>query len=74
MAGKNRFNPSKLHLSKWTAVNPQHKEKHFVVTRLLKDDDGVVQQCVLEAVYSHREQVIEWQLLADSDNWKQGWC
>ncbi|WP_299203895.1 TIGR02450 family Trp-rich protein [uncultured Amphritea sp.] len=74
MTEKNRFNPSKLHLSKWTAVKPQNKEKHFLVTKLLKDDEGVVQQCVLEAVLSHREQVVQWQTLADSESWKQGWC
>ncbi|MBN0987519.1 TIGR02450 family Trp-rich protein [Amphritea pacifica] len=73
MAEKNRFNPSKLHLSKWTAVKPQNKEKHFLVTKLLKDDEGVVQQCVLEAVISHREHVIHWQILTDSGHWKQGW-
>ena len=30
-----RLNPSKLLLSKWTAVTPRGKERHFLVTKLL---------------------------------------
>ncbi|WP_428033791.1 TIGR02450 family Trp-rich protein [Amphritea sp.] len=73
MAANNRFNPDKLQLSKWTAVKPQNKEKHFLVTQLLRDEAGVVQQCVLEAILSRREQTVPWQILTDSENWKQGW-
>ncbi|UTW04342.1 TIGR02450 family Trp-rich protein [Amphritea atlantica] len=70
----NRLNPNKLNLSKWTAVKPQNREKHFLVTQLLKDEEGVVQQCVLEAVLTHRQQIIPWQTLTQSESWKQGWC
>jgi len=70
----NRLNPNKLNLSKWTAVKPQNREKHFIVTQLLKDEEGVVQQCVLEAVLTHRQQIIPWQILTQSESWKQGWC
>jgi len=28
----NRINPKKLQHSKWTAVQPRNKEKHFLVT------------------------------------------
>ncbi|ESS73906.1 tryptophan-rich protein [Methyloglobulus morosus KoM1] len=38
----NRINPAKLLLSKWTAVTPQDKEKHFLVTRTSEDGQGVV--------------------------------
>ena len=31
----NQINPKKLRLSKWTAVNPQEKEKHFLVTKVI---------------------------------------
>ncbi|RTE65271.1 TIGR02450 family Trp-rich protein [Amphritea opalescens] len=68
-----QLNPNKLNLSKWTAIKPQQREKHFLVTALIRDDDGVVQQCVLEAVLTHREQRIPWQQLNDSETWKQGW-
>lgn len=70
----NRINPNKLSLSKWTAVTPQNREKHFLVTKLLKDEEGVVQQCVLEAVLTHRQEIVGWQQLTDSDRWQQGWC
>ena len=68
-----QLNPNKLNLSKWTASKPQQREKHFLVTALIRDDDGVVQQCVLEAVLTHREQRIPWQQLRDSEHWAQGW-
>ena len=31
----NQINPKKLRLSKWTAVNPKEKEKHFLVTKVI---------------------------------------
>lgn len=31
-----RLNPKKLLLSKWTAVQPQDKEKHYIVTELVQ--------------------------------------
>ena len=34
----NQINPEKLLLSKWTARQPQHREKHFLVTKLLRDE------------------------------------
>ncbi|MGO1500784.1 MAG: TIGR02450 family Trp-rich protein [Marinobacter sp.] len=39
----NNFNPKKLLNSKWTAVNPVNKEKHFLVTELeINEEDNVV--------------------------------
>ena len=38
----NRINPAKLLLSKWTAAQPRHKEKHFLVTELFRDEEGTV--------------------------------
>ena len=32
---RNPLSPKKLLLSKWTAVTPRHKERHFIVTRVL---------------------------------------
>jgi tryptophan-rich hypothetical protein len=69
----NRFNPSKLQLSKWTAMLPRNREKHFIVTKLVQDDVGNVTHCVIEAVHSHREQLLEWQELRESAKWRQGW-
>ena len=32
-----RLNPRKLLLSKWTAAQPQNRERHFLVTALIRD-------------------------------------
>lgn len=69
----NTINPNKLHHSKWTAVIPQNREKHFIVTQLLRNDEEMVEHVVLEAVYSHREITLAWQALKDDTTWKMGW-
>ncbi|MBV6664469.1 TIGR02450 family Trp-rich protein [Pseudomonas yamanorum] len=69
----NRINPAKLLLSKWTAARPQHKEKHFLVTQLLRDEEGDVQEIELEAVMSHRVQRLPWQTLQNAEDWKISW-
>lgn len=69
----NRFNPRKLKLSKWTACQPRHREKHFLVTDLLLDEEGELLQVELEAVHSRRSEWIDWTLLRDSTRWKMGW-
>lgn len=69
----NPVNPKKLLHSKWTAVEPRHRQKHFIVTRVLEDDAGIPQLCVLEAVHSHRETSVGWRALGDSTVWKVGW-
>jgi tryptophan-rich hypothetical protein len=46
----NKINPKKLLNSKWTAVTPMNKEKHFLVTGLEFDEDDGVVDCVIEAV------------------------
>ena len=68
----NRINPKKLKSSKWTAVHPTQKEKHFMVTRLIEEEDEIV-ACALEAVYSKREFVLNWQDLQDESVWLMGW-
>ena len=67
------LNPAKLPLSKWTATKPVNKEKHFLVTKIIHDEDEVITHCVIEAVHSHREQTIDWQQLNDETIWQQGW-
>lgn len=68
-----RLNPDKLLLSKWTAIAPVRKEKHFLVTRLLRDDAERVTHCVLEAVLTRREQTLDWTALQDDVQWQLGW-
>ena len=69
----NRINPKKLLLSKWTAVTPAHKEKHFLVTEVDFDESGTIERCSLLAVLSKREFEIDWTDLKDSARWLQGW-
>ncbi len=69
----NQINPKKLLHSKWTAVNPVKKEKHFLITELKLDDEGEVIHCLIEAVISKRSEAIDWQALKDPQCWLQGW-
>ncbi|WP_417780907.1 TIGR02450 family Trp-rich protein [Stutzerimonas xanthomarina] len=69
----NRFNPDKLRLSKWTATQPQNKEKHFLITELLRDENGVLVQVELQAALTQRSQWIDWRELRDDQRWLFGW-
>ena len=69
----NPTNPKKLLNSKWTAVNPLNKEKHFLVTEVEFDVDGAVSHCLIEAVMTNREFSIEWRDLRDDRLWISGW-
>lgn len=69
----NRFNPHKLKLSKWTARQPAHREKHFLVIKVLCDEAGVPLQIELQAVYSGRSALLDWRELRDEQQWRMGW-
>ncbi|KAF3998657.1 TIGR02450 family Trp-rich protein [Glaciimonas immobilis] len=70
-----RLNPHKLLLSKWTAVSPANKEKHFLVTMVIAPQfPGMgIDVIQLEAVHSGRSFSVRWRELADSSQWLQGW-
>ena len=68
----NRINKQKLRLSKWTALKPLNREKHFLVTRVITKDEGTT-HVLLEAVYSKREMTVPWQTLKDDTHWRMGW-
>ncbi len=70
-----RLNPRKLLLSKWTALQPQNKEKHFLVVRVLQPDDpqAPVTEVELEAIHSRRSRIIPWKALTDAECWRRGW-
>lgn len=70
-----RLNPRKLLLSKWTALQPRNKEKHFIVVRLIEPDDPAqaISEVELEAVYSRHSRIIPWKTLTDVTVWRQGW-
>ncbi|WP_192035346.1 TIGR02450 family Trp-rich protein [Halomonas sp. YLGW01] len=67
------INPEKLHHSKWTAVAPKHKEKHFLAIKLVRDEEEKVVQVVLEAVLTRRQFTLPWQALRDDTSWRMGW-
>ena len=69
----NKINPGKLLNSKWTAVTPTKKEKHFLVSDIEFDEDGAVISCCIEAVMSKRSISINWFDLKDDSNWLHGW-
>lgn len=68
-----RIDPGKLRLSKWTAVAPLDREKHFLVTRVVPGPRGRPATCVLQAVHSRRTFEIDWRELADEARWRRGW-
>jgi len=69
----NKISPKKLMNSKWTAVVPFNKEKHFMITEVEYDEDGAVISCLIEAVMSKRATPIHWSDLKDTEQWLQGW-
>jgi tryptophan-rich hypothetical protein len=74
----NKINPKKLLSSKWTALMPANKirtdkEKHFIVTEVEFDEEGIVVSCSIEAVMSKRSIPIDWHDLKDEKSWLQGW-
>jgi tryptophan-rich hypothetical protein len=68
-------NPKKLLHSKWTAVTPTHREKHFLVTKLMVPElaNLPIEYIELEAIHSKRTQLLPWQQLNDAAIWHQGW-
>ncbi|MDP2245583.1 TIGR02450 family Trp-rich protein [Pseudomonas sp.] len=73
LTARHRINPRKLLLSKWTAVQPQNREKHFLVSELFCDEEGNVLQVELQAVLNQRSQRLDWQALEDATHWHMGW-
>jgi tryptophan-rich hypothetical protein len=69
----NQINPRKLLLSKWTAAKPINREKHFLVTELFSDEEGVIQEVELQAVLTQRNERMPWQALQDNGIWRMGW-
>ena len=71
----NPLSPKKLLLTKWTAVNPVDKEKHFVVVKVISPEPPAVriEQVELEAVHSKRSVMLHWRELTDRGTWRQGW-
>lgn len=68
-----QINPNKLLLSKWTAQQPKNKERHFIVTELIRDEQETIIACQLEAVINKNSYQIDWKTLKDDSCWLMGW-
>ena len=69
------LHPKKLLLSKWTAVKPLAKQKHFLVCKVIEPEppEAPVVWIEIESVYSKKVRRIRWRELLDGAVWKQGW-
>lgn len=69
------LHPKKLLLSKWTAVKPVARQKHFLVTTVIEPEppEAPVEWVEIEAVYSKKVRRIRWRELLDDAVWRQGW-
>jgi tryptophan-rich hypothetical protein len=70
----NPLNPKKLLLTKWTAVKPVAKQKHFLVSRVIQPllPTEPIELVEIESVFSKATQVIAWRELQDESVWRQG--
>ncbi|MCP3699604.1 MAG: TIGR02450 family Trp-rich protein [Aliivibrio sp.] len=68
----NKINPKKLLNSKWTAVNPIQKEKHFLITEIEFEENEVI-HCLIEAIITKRTQSLDWKELKNQEHWLSGW-
>lgn len=70
-----RLNPAKLLRSKWTAVTPLKREKHFIVTALIEPEapGTEIDVITMEAVLTQRSFSMRWRELNDDSLWRQGW-
>lgn len=75
MKSLNPVSPKKLLHSKWTAVKPVAKQRHFLVSRVIQPElpDAPIEQVEIEAVFSKSLQVIAWRELQNTDVWRIGW-
>lgn len=71
----NALSPKKLLHTKWTAVEPRNKEKHFLVTKVIEPEapGSPVVSVEIEAVHSKRVRIIGWRELTDVARWRRGW-
>jgi len=71
----NPLNPNKLLLTKWTAVSPLSKQKHFLVSRVIEPalPTDPVELVEIESIFSKATQLIRWRDLQNDEVWRQGW-
>lgn len=69
------LHPKKLLLTKWTAVNPLAKNKHFLVSKVIEPElpEVKIEWIEVEAVLSKVVTRIHWRELQDEKLWRRGW-
>ena len=69
------LHPKKLLLTKWTAVQPLAREKHFLISKVILPEppNSVIEYVEMEAVISKKVRRLQWRELQDSTVWQQGW-
>ena len=72
---QNLLSPKKLLLTKWTAVKPLHKRKHFLVSKVILPElaEQAIEFVELEADFDQHIRIIPWRELKDAEIWRQGW-
>jgi len=72
---KRPLSNKKLLLSKWTAIAPQNREKHFLVSRIHDPRDHAIPPGFVElkAVFTQRRFKITIDDLLNSADWQIGW-
>ena len=71
---RNPVNRKKLPNSKWTAIRPVNREKHFLVLDWVRDDDGnPTDHLHIEAVLTGVLREVFWRELEDPETWCIGW-
>ncbi len=71
----NPLNPKKLLLTKWTAVKPVAKQKHFLVSKVIPPElpTDPMEWVEIESIFSKATQIIPWRDLQNDEVWRQGW-
>ena len=69
------LHPKKLLLTKWTAINPLAKNKHFLVSKVIEPElpEVKIEWIEVEAVFSKVVSRIHWRELQDEKLWRRGW-
>ena len=71
---KNRVHKEAISVgAKWTALQPERREKHFVVHSRVERVDGPIETVRLEALLTKAVHEIAVSELRDVAHWRSGW-
>ena len=71
---KNRVHKEAISVgAKWTALQPERREKHFVVHSRMERADGPIETVRLEALLTKAVYEVSVTKLADATCWCVGW-